>query len=376
MKTINTIALFALSATMVFSFSFAPALAQNRPLEPRGEDETRDYENDEEDDWSRWWGYRSGSDEIDDLDNDRVEDLPIPVLFGVTLADIYPNFGDPRGGGTREHEGLDILAPEWTPIVSPTEAVVTRIGEGSSSGIYVRTANPGGEQFVYMHMVAVADDLDRGDELSVGDVIGFVGETGNARGTTPHLHFEVRDGREALDPYGRVSQEFSLEEKMEFLEQILDDADDPDELASVLVDEYAPVFMQASVEGIDLPEDIADELPEATNLSTSGRDLTIGSEGSDVSALQSRLIAAGFLDISTPTGYFGPLTEAALAEYQRANGISPASGYYGPITREHMSGSSANLDLDYDIENMSRSEMIDLIEELEEMLVDLQAQLN
>jgi peptidoglycan hydrolase-like protein with peptidoglycan-binding domain len=62
------------------------------------------------------------------------------------------------------------------------------------------------------------------------------------------------------------------------------------------------------------------------------RNLTVGSRGTDVSALQSILASKGFLSVA-PTGYFGSLTRAALAAYQAANGITPAAGYFGPITR-------------------------------------------
>jgi hypothetical protein len=63
------------------------------------------------------------------------------------------------------------------------------------------------------------------------------------------------------------------------------------------------------------------------------RDLTIGSTGADVTALQNWLIAKGFSVPAGATGYFGAQTKAALAAYQAANGITPASGYFGPITR-------------------------------------------
>lgn len=62
------------------------------------------------------------------------------------------------------------------------------------------------------------------------------------------------------------------------------------------------------------------------------RNLTVGSRGDDVRALQAMLKSGGYLAVE-PTGYFGPLTKAALAKYQAANGITPASGYFGPITR-------------------------------------------
>src|SRR5690606_33403599 len=104
----------------------------------------------------------------DDLDDDIVKEVPIPVLFGVEYNDIRSDFGDPRGDGTREHEGQDIFAPEGTPIVSPTDAIVLSTGEGEGSGVYIYTANPGGETFRFMHLKDVAD-LDRGDELKIGD---------------------------------------------------------------------------------------------------------------------------------------------------------------------------------------------------------------
>jgi len=66
---------------------------------------------------------------------------------------------------------------------------------------------------------------------------------------------------------------------------------------------------------------------------TFSRDLTIGSTGADVTALQNWLISKSFAIAAGATGYFGAQTQAALAKYQAANGISPAAGYFGPITR-------------------------------------------
>lgn len=63
------------------------------------------------------------------------------------------------------------------------------------------------------------------------------------------------------------------------------------------------------------------------------RDLTIGSSGDDVTALQAMLIASGDLAIAAPTGYFGELTRAALGKWQARHGVAPAAGYFGPITR-------------------------------------------
>jgi murein DD-endopeptidase MepM/ murein hydrolase activator NlpD len=162
----------------------------------------------------------SVSKKIRALDEDIVEDLPIPVLF-LSLKKIYPDFGDPRDGGARTHEGQDILAPRGSFIVSPTDAVVTRTGEGSSEGIYVYTANPGGETFRYMHLDHVADGIKTGTVLKPGDLIGYVGNTGNAAGGPTHLHFEVREGRTALDPYPRLTGSFTQEQLIDSLTHII-----------------------------------------------------------------------------------------------------------------------------------------------------------
>lgn len=377
----KTIILAVLALAIPSLFPTATVEAQYR---------SRDYNRE---DWSRFYNSREGSEfdeeeiqewrerslrnsevrkAIDNLDEDPVDNLYIPILFGVSLSDLYPNFGDPRDGGNREHEGLDMMALDGTPIVSPTEAVVIRIGDGSSSGKYVSTANPGGETFVYMHLADVAD-IDEGDVLEEGDLIGYVGSTGNASGGAAHLHFEIRENREPTDPYERLTREFSLKDKMEFIDRMLDEVDDADEVAEFLAAEYQNVFVAAGAQGLDVPEMITDELPltARTTIATGlpARDLELGSSGPDVVALQSRLISEGYLDLTTPTDLFGPLTQSALIRYQTAKGISPASGYYGPLTRASMGGSVAATPTPATTD-MTRAELIKLIEQLLKLIAE------
>jgi hypothetical protein len=303
-------------------------------------------------DWSEYRNSRDSRayrDEIDELDDDPVEDLEIPILFGITQRMLTKNFGDDRDGGDRQHEGLDILAPEGAPIVSPTEAVVVETGTGSASGKYVTTANPGGEVFVYIHLSEIL--VDEGDQLDRGDIIGYVGNTGNASGGPAHLHFEVRDGRDPMDPYPRLTEVFSLEEKIEFLERALNDVPDEEELVEFVVKYYATELRQAKAAGFELPLDVEQELARVpvyvppTSSGSSGLapgDLTINSQGAAVVSLQQFLInkntgpAARALARASATGYFGPITRSALAEYQAANGITPPAGYYGPKTRAYI----------------------------------------
>ncbi len=283
---------------------------------------------------------------IDALGDTQVSTIPIPVLFGVELKNIFPNFGDSRGDGSRTHEGEDIMALKGTPVVSPTKAVVLRTGKGTNSGNYVYTANPGGETFIYMHFDRIGEDVSAGDVLEVGSLIGYVGNTGNASGGAAHLHLEIRkDG--PTDPYPRIKKEFTLEEKIKYLTEMLDHSDESDTLAEFLVKNFRSTFIQASRTAV-LPIDIIKLLAsESTGVSTGGggtplvvRNLYSGIVGSDVQLLQQLLNANGFIVASSGAGsqgsettYFGSATEAAVIKFQIARNIKPSVGYVGPLTR-------------------------------------------
>ena len=319
------------------------------------------------DQWSDWWGRRSDNatrQAIEALGSEKVLDLSIPILLGVEVSELPDNFGEPRGGGTRTHEGHDTHAPKDTPVVSPTAAVVTRIAEWANAGKVVYTANPGGETFVYMHLNRFAEGLSEGDVLGKGDLVGYVGNTGNAVGAGDHLHFEIREGGIAKDPLPRLTQEFSIEEKMQFLGTILDKQVDRASYVSFINNNFQEEIQRAINAGVELPEGTMLENPGSTSLPstqplTSGPeyagskvsfDMTIGERGDHVVWLQEFLISqdkgerARYLARSTATGYFGSITQSALAEYQRIVGISPASGYYGPLTRRYISSFATNDD--------------------------------
>jgi hypothetical protein len=273
--------------------------------------------------------YRS---KINKLDDDIVKNIPIPILFGITLSTMTPNFGDPRGGGTRKHEGLDIMALEGAPIVSPTDAVVIMTGTGPDSGKYVTTANPGGETFTYMHLNKIL--VKNGEVLTPGALVGYVGDTGNASGGAPHLHFEIRKNRKPVDPFLRITKEFTLEEKIKLLKEVLKDVPNEAVFIEFLTKEYLGVFYQAQTEGLVLPKNLEKKLPARSAMPL--RDLEVGSEGGDVMTLQSMLISEGYLKIEAPTGYFGTRTLLALEAFQRAKGIVPATGHYGATTRAYL----------------------------------------
>ena len=148
---------------------------------------------------------------INKLDDDAVEEMAIPIMYGVSLNQIVDSFGDPRSGG-RSHEGIDIFAARGTLIATPTEAVVTKIVDEDQGfgGLQVWTANPGKESFYYAHLNGIWPDLEVGDELEPGNIIGFVGNSGNASQARPHLHFGIyNEDRTALNPYNRITTTFS-----------------------------------------------------------------------------------------------------------------------------------------------------------------------
>jgi peptidoglycan hydrolase-like protein with peptidoglycan-binding domain len=287
------------------------------------------------------WGSSAVQSNVSSLSQIPVQNLTIPVLFGVEVSDLTKNFGDPRPNG-RTHEGLDIMAPLGTPIVSPTDAVVVSVGYGASAGNYVYTANPGNERFAFMHMSEMST-LAVGTKLSRGDLIGYVGNTGDASGGATHLHFEVRPNNVPTDPYPRLTLAFSLSERMQFLTAALSKSSNSDLLASNVVANFSNTLLQAQSQNLALPQVITTKLAALPFPGTAGAnsDLSLGVQGAGVVTLQQFLIqankgtAAIALSRAGPTGNFGSITQAALMEYQSASGISP-NGLYDATTRAYI----------------------------------------
>ncbi|MEI8061672.1 MAG: peptidoglycan DD-metalloendopeptidase family protein [bacterium] len=298
---------------------------------------------------------------IDALGPTAIASVSVPILFGVDLKDITANFGVSRDHGARSHEGEDIMAIKGTPIVSPTSAVVLRIGTGTTEGNFVSTANPGGETFVYMHLDTFAEGLKVGDVLEGGDLIGYIGDTGNALGGPVHLHFEIRNQiGVATDPYLRLKAELTLQQKMYILEKILRHSRDMKSLSQFLVLNFRPIFNLAQSQGIALPAIIATTLsPTLNTIATTTtpiivtsvpstlvlpRNLKMRMRGDDVKALQSFLNLHGFSvapygigSRGYETGYFGPATRAAVIKFQMSQSIFPRLGFVGFLTRTAIS---------------------------------------
>lgn len=109
------------------------------------------------------------------------------------------DWGAPRGGGTRRHKGNDLMAPHGAPIVATVAGRVTRTGNGGLGGKTVYLWGNGVE-FYYAHLSSI--DVSAGQTVSAGQRLGANGDSGNARGGPPHLHFEIHPGGGgAVNPY-------------------------------------------------------------------------------------------------------------------------------------------------------------------------------
>jgi murein DD-endopeptidase MepM/ murein hydrolase activator NlpD len=125
--------------------------------------------------------------------------LPIPV-DGVTRAGLRDSWGQARDGG-RGHQGIDIFAPRGTPVRSTTAGVVVDKALRGLGGRFVSILDASGYRHYYAHLEDWGPQ-GVGDRVAAGEVIGFVGNSGNAAVSPTHLHYGIYapDGS-AIDPY-------------------------------------------------------------------------------------------------------------------------------------------------------------------------------
>ena len=124
--------------------------------------------------------------------------LAMPV-HGVTKGQMADTWHAPRDGD-RRHEGQDIFASRGTPVLSATEGYIVNVGENSLGGQTVSVIGAGGRIYYYAHLESYAPNIASGDRVTTQTVLGYVGTTGNAADTPPHLHFGVYATGGALNP--------------------------------------------------------------------------------------------------------------------------------------------------------------------------------
>jgi murein DD-endopeptidase MepM/ murein hydrolase activator NlpD len=125
--------------------------------------------------------------------------LAFPVQNGHE-SDIGSGFGAPREGGARRHHGIDIFARRGTPAIAASDAIVSHVGTSDLGGKVVWLRDRRGNALYYAHLDRY--HVAEGARVRPGDTIGFVGNTGNARTTPPHLHFGIyQRGEGPVDPW-------------------------------------------------------------------------------------------------------------------------------------------------------------------------------
>jgi murein DD-endopeptidase MepM/ murein hydrolase activator NlpD len=133
---------------------------------------------------------------------EEATDVVVPVM-GVAPSALTSSWGAPRSGG-RRHEGIDIFAARGTPVVAATRGEVVRIGQNRLGGNVVWVAGAGARLYYYAHLSRFRTGLSVGEAVEPGTVLGYVGTSGNAAGTPPHLHFgmyPLSHGLRAVDPH-------------------------------------------------------------------------------------------------------------------------------------------------------------------------------
>jgi hypothetical protein len=147
-----------------------------------------------------------------------VRSIVYPVAGRSTFSD---TFGACRSGCSRGHEGTDIMAAKLTPMVAARDATVTWLKDTAtpdgSEGNYLMLRDDEGWEYFYVHVNndspgtddganppewVFAPGIERGAEVKAGELVGYVGDSGNAEGTAPHLHFEIHNpAGEVINPY-------------------------------------------------------------------------------------------------------------------------------------------------------------------------------
>jgi len=318
-------------------------------------------------------------------------DLAFPVIGKNNYSD---SFFAARGTGI--HHATDIMAAKMTPVVAAHDGVVTMVnGSGNQSWVdsygrccTLHITHSDGWESVYIHLNndtpgtddgqgwGIAPDIGIGSRVSAGQVIGYVGDSGNAEGTAPHVHFELYDSEGiAVDAYnslrvaeGKAPSAVCQAPSAGTLNALLNGSDllklgskgdavrQLQRFFTALGYDTGPAdgvlgsltvgAIRAFQEGRGIKPDgvvgsvtrnhiktLADVMPAMPVLDPQGRVIRPGYRGGDVADLQQLLALAGY-DPGPADGVYGAKTEAAVAAFQAGYGSLNVDGKVGPNTRE------------------------------------------
>jgi hypothetical protein len=149
---------------------------------------------------------------------------PFPLVYPIDAPRQFADtFGTARDGGERLHQGGDLFAPKMAPVLATAAGRISAVDWSPSAGFYIDITHNGGWRSRYLHLnndtpgtddglgFGIAEGIGVGTSVAAGQVIGYVGDSGNAESSSPHLHFELRTRDwTAVNPYpfviGRSSE--------------------------------------------------------------------------------------------------------------------------------------------------------------------------
>ena len=277
---------------------------------------------------------------------EAVVQITFPTVKGATYSDSYDAV---RGGGSRRHRATDLMADAGQPVYAAKAGRIIWMPreEHATAGYGMQVQGPDGRTYAYYHLgpsggsrgEAIAAGLDQGDKVVRGQLIGYVGDSGNAAGT-PHLHFEISDP-DVTDPYGgtRVNPYASLR-AAEDREDYADGAegDDSAESQDAGAGEEAPAEEAAPAQEPARAEEPADDDEPAQ--ADDEPVLRRGDRGEAVADWQRDLNQVRTHDLEVD-GVFGEGTHTATARFQRRHDL-PDDGVVGARTRAAMQQAQAD----------------------------------
>ena len=110
----------------------------------------------------------------------------------MVAADVRDTYADQRGGGARVHEALDLMAPRGTPVLAVDDGRIAKLFLSQPGGITIYQFDRCDQwAYYYAHLDGYAPGLAEGQSVRKGQLLGYVGSTGNASADAPHLHFGI-----------------------------------------------------------------------------------------------------------------------------------------------------------------------------------------
>ncbi|MDO8521233.1 MAG: peptidoglycan DD-metalloendopeptidase family protein [bacterium] len=289
---------------------------------------------------------------------DVVRTIAFPVSGEYVFRD---DFHEPRGGGTRLHLGNDILAAKMTPLVAVIDGYVNYVARPEASWGYEISLQDGeGYTYSYLHINndtpgtddgrggeanAYVPGVHRGATVSRGQLIGWVGDSGNAENTVPHLHFEIRDpNNEVINPFAS------------------------------LVAAAGGKGVSANIQSTNAVDSLDREQVVSLRYIFT-KDLFLDDESSEVRRLQQTLKSFGHFNYPNATGYYGPITRDAVLSYQQKKGI-PQTGIVDLATRRKLNDDLGTYDPNDYVPFYSEAEQRAIkIQQLLTLIAKLQAEL-